>query len=331
MIEVYGIGALNLDFIYEVDRYDDIDVPGLALTGGAEIVGGVDMLRAFTDAIGHAGTLRKVSPGGSASNTCHALARMGHRVGLVGVIGRDVQGDTCLKEADTEGVDTEGVVRKGRTGLAYIVNSGQVDRSIVLFPEGAGDLLYEEVDRERLARARWVHMTSFVSPASRETQLRVKGDLVGRVPFSIDPGEIYAAMGRDIHPLIAGSEILFTSRREIETLFGCDRDRAIEKALCLTKIVVLKEGKDGASLFMEGSSCAVAAGRVHVVDNTGAGDVLNGVFLGLHLRGVDGAVALRIAVAAATASVTGYGRDAYPDRQAIEVLYEDMLVHDGKG
>ena len=119
-------------------------------------------------------------------------------------------------------------------------------------------------------------------------------------------------------------------RREIELLFGCGRDQAIGQALAFAKTIVLKQGREGASLFIKGFSCHVETEAVEAVDNTGAGDVLNGVFLGLHLRGIDPALALRVAVAAATSSVKAYGRDAYPDRQRIEVLYEDMLVHHGK-
>ncbi len=138
-------------------------------------------------------------------------------------------------------------------------------------------------------------------------------------------------MGSAIFPLIEGADILFATEKEIELLFGRDLDRAIGQALDLAKIVVLKQGKAGASLLMKGFSCRVATEAVDAVDNTGAGDVLNGVFLGLHLRGVGPALALRVATAAATSSVKGYGRDAYPDRQRIEALYEDMLVHHGQG
>ena len=37
VIDVYGIGALNLDFIYEVAHLRDVDAPGLTLVHGGEI------------------------------------------------------------------------------------------------------------------------------------------------------------------------------------------------------------------------------------------------------------------------------------------------------
>ncbi|MGD0486189.1 MAG: carbohydrate kinase family protein [Syntrophorhabdales bacterium] len=329
MIDVYGIGALNLDFIYEVAHLRDVDVPGLKLAHGGEIAGSDAQFSAFRRAVERVGVLKKVSPGGSASNTCHALFLMGYHVGLAGVVGHDGPGDTYLEQV--EGVDTGSVVRKGRTGLAYIMISEERDRSIVVFPGSAADLLDADLDPEKLAAARWIHMASFVSPRGLETQVKLKRELQGRVAFSIDPGEIYAARGSEMFPLLAGTDVLFTSKREIELLFGCGQDQAIGQALAFAKTIVLKQGKEGASLFIKGFSCHVETGAVEAVDNTGAGDVLNGVFLGLLLRGIDPALALRVAVAAATSSVKAYGRDAYPDGQRIEVLYEDMLVHYGKG
>jgi ribokinase len=328
VIDVYGIGALNLDFIYEVAHLRDVDVPGLKLAAGGEVAGSDAELPAFRHALDRVGVLRKASPGGSASNTCYALFLMGYHVGLAGVVGHDSPGDAYL--AQVGGIDTGGVVRKGRTGLAYIMISRERDRSIVVFPGSSADLLEEDLDRDKLAAARWIHMTSLVSPRGFETQMKLKQELLGKVSFSIDPGEIYAARGSEIFPLLAGADVLFISKREIEMLFGCGWDQAIGQALAFAKTIVLKQGKEGASLFTEGFSCHAGTGAVDAVDNTGAGDVLNGVFLGLRLRGIDQALSLRVAVAAATSSVKAYGRDAYPDRQHLEVLYEDMLVHHGK-
>ncbi len=329
MIDVYGIGALNLDFIYEVGHLRDVEAPGLTLAQGGEVALSDAHLPAFRRAVERVGVLRKISPGGSASNTCHALFLMGYHVGLAGAVGRDREGDTYLERV--QGVNTGSVARKGRTGLAYIINSEERDRSIVVFPGSASDLTDADLDRGKLSAARWIHMTSLASGGGLEAQMTLKHDLQGKVSFSVDPGEIYAARGSDIFPLIEGVDVLFTSKREIEMLFGCDQDEAIGRALAFAKIIVLKQGKEGASLYTKGFSCHAGTEAVAAVDNTGAGDVLNGVFLGLLLRGIDQALALRVAAAAATSSVKAYGRDAYPDRQQIEVLYEDMLVHYGKG
>lgn len=79
--------------------------------------------------------------------------------------------------------------------------------------------------------------------------------------------------------------------------------------------VVLKRGVDGAEFIRDGMTHRVRAPQVHEVDPIGAGEVLAGVFLALHVQGLPEEHALRHAVAAATNSVTEFGVDG-PRRAA---------------
>ncbi|MBP6941187.1 MAG: carbohydrate kinase family protein [Syntrophorhabdaceae bacterium] len=324
-MDVIGIGALNLDFIYEVQDMGCLKTAGVDAEAGKEIVGGDDMLEGLHDKLNRFGTLKKVSPGGSASNTCHVLSRMGFDVGLVGVLGEDREGDFYLKQLPY--ADKGTIVRRGRSGMAYIVNTPKRDRSIIVAPNSNSDLTPQDVVKLHLLGSRWVHMTSYVKSQAMEAQLYIKKQITGKVRFSIDPGEIYAAMGEKVYPLIDGAEILFTTEKEVLMLFGDDMNKAIEKALAMVNIIVVKRGKKGASLYTRNTAVDSPAGKVHVVDNTGAGDVLNGVFLGLHMQGKDPACALGAAVKAASMSATGFGRDAYPDAKTVE----EFLRSNGKG
>jgi len=327
-MDILGIGALNLDFIYDVEDLGLVKA-GLPLEEGEEMTADTTTLPILRGKLNLFGSLRKVSPGGSASNTCFAMARMGFEAGIAGVLGRDKEAEFYLKES--AGIDTTRVVRKEKTGCAYIVNGRNKDRSIVVFPGSNSDLEPEDVNFDALFDAKWIHMSSYVSQAGLRTQRRVRERIAGILPFSIDPGEIYAQQGRRVHPLIDGAEILFMGEREAEKLFSAGIEEALRQALGLVKMVVVKRGKEGASLFTRDATYHVEADAVGVVDNTGAGDVLNGAFLWLHMRGIAPGLALAVAVKAAGRSVTGYGRDAYPTQEEVEVLYEDMLVHHRKG
>jgi sugar/nucleoside kinase (ribokinase family) len=93
----------------------------------------------------------------------------------------------------------------------------------------------------------------------------------------------------------------------------------------------MKRGKEGASVFSKEYEFHASTELVDVIDNTGAGDVLNGVFLGLYMEGAEPSVALQVATWAASSSTRGYGRDAYPSRGEIEVLCAKALncMHEG--
>lgn len=314
-MDVIGIGALNLDFIYEIEDLGYLKLAGIDTEAGKEVVGDEEILEGLRDKLNRFGTLKKVTPGGSASNTCHVLSRMGFDVGLVGVLGEDREGDFYLKQLPY--AEKSMIVRRGRSGMAYIVNTQKRDRSIIVIPNSNSDLAAQDIEGTYLSGTRWVHMSSYVKDQAVDAQIHAKKRLSGKVSFSIDPGEIYAAMGERIYPLIDGAEILFITEKEMRMLFGDDTDRAVRRALEMAGIVVIKKGKDGASLCTKDINVTSQGEKVHVVDNTGAGDVLDGVFLGLYMQGEDLVRALGAAVKAASISTTRFGRDAYPDAKTI--------------
>ncbi|UCD54224.1 MAG: carbohydrate kinase family protein, partial [Dehalococcoidia bacterium] len=79
-IELTGLGALNMDYLYKVERI---------VEDGETVV-----------------TETKSSPGGSAANTIYGLAKLEVSTGFAGVIGGDTEGKILLKDFQEVGVDT---------------------------------------------------------------------------------------------------------------------------------------------------------------------------------------------------------------------------------
>lgn len=312
---ILGFGALNVDFIYEVEDIGFIKCGDLKLEPGKEVILEERLFSKFSERITRFGTLRKVSPGGSAANTCYVLSLMGMSTSLLGVLGLDREGDFYMSKVPTD--STTHIIRRGKTGIAYIINErGKTiegpDRVIILIPRSNSDIKREDIDLGKISSFSWIHMSSFVSSSALDAQRFVKEALKDRTKFSIDPGEIYASLREKIHDLIFGTEILFSSEKELTMMFGGDLESSVKEALKLTNMVVVKKGKDGASLYSKNDVIHVKAERTRAIDTTGAGDVLNGVFLGLFLKGKDPLNALEKAVFFASESVKGYGRDNYP-------------------
>ena len=86
------------------------------------------------------------------------------------------------------------------------------------------------------------------------------------------------------------------------------------------ELVVCKKGQLGSHIFKTSVDFEIPAERVEVVDRTGAGDVYDAGFLaGLLLElPLDRCAALATKVAAR--SITGYGRDRYPDRAFLDAF-----------
>jgi len=91
---------------------------------------------------------------------------------------------------------------------------------------------------------------------------------------------------------------------------------------------VLKLGACGARYLTRGAVHRVASAPVDVVDTTGAGDLLAGVFLASRLKGVGPVEALARAVRAATASVTAFGVDGPHPPLARDVARPDPASPD---
>jgi len=71
--------------------------------------------------------------------------------------------------------------------------------------------------------------------------------------------------------------------------------------------LIVKRGPSGARLIVDGHPQEVEAVQVPVVDPTGGGEILAGVFLALRAAGQTERHALRYAVRAAAVSVADYG------------------------
>ena len=115
-LEVIGLGALNIDHIYQVERIiedGETDVKDLA---------------SF--------------PGGSAANTIYGLARRGISTSFIGAVGDDAEGKLLRRELKKAGVDAAQVrVKLGvKTGSTLCIGDELGRRSIYVLP-GANNLL----------------------------------------------------------------------------------------------------------------------------------------------------------------------------------------------
>jgi len=270
-IEIIGLGALNIDNIYKVERI---------LEDGETVV---DEAIAF--------------PGGSAANTIYGLARLGIGTGFIGAVGDDVAGRILINDFDNAGVDISRIVVKKRyiSGSTICLTATNGKRSIYVSP-GANSLLgNEDIDPTYINSAGVIHISSFADP----DQLLLITELVHKmnpaVKLSFSPGELYASMGLDrLSPVISRTHLLFINQDEMAKLTG--RDAAAGAELCIKKgcrIVVVTLGK-GEKLGSDKQITAVCyvrgadneyliepSGRSEtaIADSTGAGDAFAAGFL----------------------------------------------------
>jgi len=221
-IEVVGLGALNMDYLYQVERI---------LDDGETVVDEA-----------------KSSAGGSAANTIHGLAKLGANTGFAGVVGDDAEGKTLLQDFRGVGVDTSQIKVKheAKTGSVLCFSDRLGKRSLYVLP-GANNLLtMDDLDLTYINQARILHLSSFADDRQFEMLLDLTGKLDLSVKLSFTPGAIYAAKGlKSLAPILGRTHVLFINQNEIRDLTGKDFVTGAETCLeqgCHVVAVTLGRG-----------------------------------------------------------------------------------------
>ncbi len=225
--KVIGMGAMNLDQIYQVERL-------------------------ITDGETHVENFR-YAPGGSAANTIYALAKLGVNTGFIGAVGNDTEGKILIENLESIGVDTSHikVKPKAKTGTALCLSDREGKRSIYVSP-GANNLLHDaDIDlfsnacADYINQAEFLHLSAFVQQQQFELQKRMLKKLDPAVQLSLAPGALYAARGfQQLSDMLQRTCVLFLNRTELRQLTGNDLPTGAEKCLKMgCQIVVITLGK----------------------------------------------------------------------------------------
>ena len=257
--DVVGFGALNVDKLFRVNRLAKAEEETF-IEDYAETCGG------------------------SAANTAVGLARLGCKVGFIGKVGCDIEGDLLIQDFCKEGVNTDGVVRAGQGKSGVVL--GFVDKKgarALYIDSGVNDILtFDEVNVEYASQAQFLHLTSFVGEKSFQTQKKLLGIIPSSVKVSFDPGALYARKGYSaLEPILKRSYVLMPNAIELELLTGetdyCKgADFMIGRGV---KIVAVKLGGDGCYVTDGRERHLIDPFKVKVVDTTGAGDAFCAGFL----------------------------------------------------
>lgn len=324
MKDVVGIGALNVDLVYEIGRPKLNGVLAKKIEKGGEIACLEEEYRFFADFIRKVGRFVWQSGGGQAANTCYALAQWGFSTGFIGKIGRDEFGEFLKKSL--KGVDTQGIKTDRFSGVCLVVVHREGERTIFVFPNANEKLDLREIDLSYVFDTRFLYFSSFAGEKPFQVQNALANLLPSEVRLAVDVGEIYARKGLErLRPILRRAQIVFGTEREITLLSKGKLEEAIVKLLDLgVEALVIKKGAEGAKIVTGSQEFYIAAQKVEAVDATGAGDVFAAGFLAGLLKGLDLKRSGRLASILAAKSVTGYGRSAYPDLAYFEQALREV-------
>jgi ribokinase len=270
--------------------------------------------------------------GGKGANQAAAIARLGGRAEMLGLVGRDSLGDGLLRSLAETGLDTSLIGRaECGSGVAVITVIPSGENAILLSAGANGqlspDFLYSH--REHIVGAGMV-LTQLETPLPTLDALALLC-AEHRVPLMLDPAPMQAISAETMRRVTW----LTPNESEAESLFGIRPGEVSEVSLRKLADSVMRDGPRNLLLKLgaRGAYVATAAGRremvasfpVAVVDTTAAGDCFNGAFAWRLVHGDDPHEAARFAVAAAAVSVTRAGAlPSLPTEAEVRTLMNSM-------
>jgi 2-dehydro-3-deoxygluconokinase len=239
---------------------------------------------------------------GAEANVAIGLARLGHSVRYLSVLGEDAFGRTIVRSLRGEGVDVSGVgFDRGRNTGVMFKTRWPGDEPQVSYYRGASAFAAagaQSFDPALWRDARVVFLTG-ITPALSSTC----GELFGRmledaraagIPVWLDPNfrsKLWsAATFRDtLGPLLGHVDTVLPSLAEGEMLTGKVEPGEVACRLMGmgVKNVIIKAGEEGAIAYTQGETVSVRPfGLDRVVDPIGAGDGFAAGYLSGWLEGV---------------------------------------------
>ncbi len=253
MKKIVVVGSLNMDHVAQVDH---IVLPGeTILATGFENV-----------------------PGGKGANQAYAIGKLGGCVSMLGMVGRDGDGDALLASLDSVGVNTEGmeIVDDAPTGAAQITVGRDGNNSIVVIP-GANmcvDTSYIDKHISTIEEADIVVMQLEI-PLDTVMYTAQQAHSMGKYVI-LDPAPAIPDLPKEIYGYV---DLIKPNETELAILTGTPaEDTDYKKKVDMLRgqgatNIIVSLGDEGVLVCMEGrEETTIPSLRVQAVDTTAAGD-----------------------------------------------------------
>jgi len=254
----------------------------------------------------------KLVLGGSSSIFAFNLARLGVKVGFVGVLGDDFFAKFVEERLRWAGVDVRALRKLPHTstGLTIWCKKG-TKRAGITYAGTIALLRATDVSNQSLRKARHLHVGAYflltnLHPGAAALFGRAKRlGLTTSLDCNYDPAETWDS---GIRRVLRFTDAFFPNETEALRLTNCGSvERAARELARLARIVVVKLGAQGALVSADQRQFRVPAVKARVVDTTGAGDSFDAGFLACFLKGGSIEESARAGVAAGARAVSAAG------------------------
>ena len=258
---------------------------------------------------------REVS-GGSAANTAAGAAALGASTGFIGKVRDDQLGKIFTHDIRAVGVKYSGPIALDGpdSSQCLVLVSPDGERSMSTYLGASVGLVVDDVDIDLLGQADWLYLEGYLfdTPEAKAAYARAvwatkkgggKTSITLSDPFCVDRHRA------DFRSLIRGEiDLLFANEAELKSLCETDDlDTAMSMIQHDVEAAAITRSERGAVVVRGDARTRVPAGKVNVVDTTGAGDLFAAGFLAGLAKGADDATCAAMGCAAAGAIIGQIG------------------------
>jgi sugar/nucleoside kinase (ribokinase family) len=223
-----------------------------------------------------------MSTGGDALNQAIVLSKLGHKPGLLSMVGSDAQGEYLINECKKNGVDVEGVVitEKFPTSTSVVLITADGERSFISQKQGTtiDEFCLSDIHFQQLMPGvRVVSIGSLFCGQKFDTQICIlleKAKKIGAYTVADTVPNKDKAGIEELKDVLPFLDYFIPS--EEEALFYTGKKTVLEAAELFRNYgagtVIIKQGKKGAFVLTGKGGFTVPAYPAEVVDTTGAGD-----------------------------------------------------------
>lgn len=275
---ILGIGNALVDILVHIDNDDILDRLGLQ-KGGMEMID-AQRKREILEVISR--MPQTMATGGSTSNSIHGLARLGATAGYIGKVGNDELGRLFRQECERFGVIPHLIESNEDTGVAITFISPNAERTFATYLGAAATMQPDQVDAKILENYDLIHIEGY---------LIFNHDLILDVCRKAKACGLQISMDMASYNLIESNldfvkmllhdyvDIIFANEEEAKAFTGVEQVEALHKLSEDCPVAIVKVGKDGSYIKMDGEVTAIAPVDATRIDTTGAGDIYASGFL----------------------------------------------------
>jgi sugar/nucleoside kinase (ribokinase family) len=222
--------------------------------------------------------------GGNGANCAYVLAGLGAAVGLCSAVGVDELGRLVIDWLERQGVALAGLLRHPTQATAFtaIVSDQALNRLAFHHPGALAAYTVADIPHPWLAEAQVLLATGYtimpgMRPAGFAQALATAHQLGAITALDIGPAIGQPTQLDELAPVLPHVDYLIANRHELAV---CSGEAEVETgaARLLTAgaaCVIVKQGADGATIFLPDGAQLVPAFPVLVDSTVGAGDAFN--------------------------------------------------------